>query len=75
LAIQPTALAGAIEFEMPLVKIVLLCMEARFSGGDVQLSNEHDDFAWAPLSSLLTFDLTDHVKPFMVAYSQRPPAS
>src|SRR5437762_4704786 len=45
LDVRITGLAGATQFDMPLVQVVLLCMEARITGGQIRLSEEHDDFA------------------------------
>src|SRR5262245_46341455 len=52
LEIEVDALAGALQFEMPKVNVVLLCMEARITGGKFQLSEEHDESAWVSLSEL-----------------------
>lgn len=71
LRIEIMGLAGATQFEMPMVNVVLLCMEARIGGGEIKLSEEHDDFAWAPLGDLQNWPLTDQVKAFMLDYATR----
>ncbi|MFC1634705.1 NUDIX hydrolase [Planctomycetota bacterium] len=51
-------LAGASEFELPHIKIVLLYMKAHVVSGEVILSHEHQDYAWLPLSEFRTKPLT-----------------
>jgi len=71
LTVELTGLAGAIEFEMPKVRVVLLCMEARLTGGTIRMSEEHDDSAWVPLSALKDQTLPDSQRGFMLDYAQR----
>ncbi len=71
LDVEITGLAGATQFEMPAVNVVLLCMETRLNAGDVRLSEEHDDFAWVPLSDLENWDIVESAKPLMVEYAKR----
>jgi len=71
LRIEIIGLAGATQFEMPKVKVVLLCMEARIGGGVIRLSNEHDDFAWVPLGELTRLPLPEQVGDFMLDYAQK----
>jgi 8-oxo-dGTP diphosphatase len=70
LEVELTALAGATQFEMPKAQIVLLCMEARIIGGEVKLSEEHDDFTWVPLSELQRLRLLPGVGDFMLDYAK-----
>jgi 8-oxo-dGTP diphosphatase len=71
LEIEITGLAGATQFEMATVVVVLLCMEARLTGSEVKLSDEHDDFAWVPLDELGLKPLPTQVSDFMQAYARR----
>lgn len=71
LTVELTALAGAMEFEMPAVRVVLLCMEARLTGGTMSLSEEHDEAAWIPLSNLQDQNLLAHQRVFMLDYARR----
>lgn len=71
LEIELTGLAGATEFEMPKVHVVALCFEARVAGGQVKLSEEHDAFEWVPWSELQKWDLTEHIKTFMLDYIKK----
>lgn len=71
LEIEITGLAGATQFEMPKANVVLLCMEARVAGGELKLSEEHDDFTWIPLNELSRLSLADQVKDFMFDYAAR----
>jgi len=71
LEIAIIGLAGATSFEMPQVRIVMLCLECRVMGGQLQLSKEHDDFAWVFLRDLGNWPLTDQVRSFMLDYATR----
>ena len=71
LEIELTGVAGAMSFEMPAAHIVLLCLEARRLGGEIQLSEEHDDFAWAALGELSRYEFTPGVGDFMLDYAKR----
>lgn len=71
LEIEITGLAGATQFEMSTVNVVLLCMEARLTGGKVKLSDEHDEFAWVPLAELDRQVLPSQIRDFMLTYAQR----
>ncbi len=48
---------GAAESESPANRIVYLILEGRRLTGEVRLSGEHEDYAWAPLSELAKLDL------------------
>ena len=69
--VEITGLAGATEFEMPAVRVVLVCLEARAVGGELKLSEEHDAAAWVPWAEFSGYDLTEHARPFMIEYSLR----
>ncbi|NUQ64283.1 MAG: NUDIX hydrolase [Pirellulales bacterium] len=71
LQIELTGVAGAFHVEMPQQHLAVLCMEARLSGGELRLSEEHDQSAWAPLPELLQWDLTGGFRQFAEAYVQR----
>jgi 8-oxo-dGTP diphosphatase len=71
LEVELTGLAGALEFEMPKVRVVLLCMEARLTGGTMRLSDEHDESAWVQLADLKEWTLPDHHRDFMLDYANR----
>lgn len=71
LQIEITGLAGATSFEMPNVTVVLLCMEVQLKGGSLRLSEEHDDSAWVSPADLAQYDLTEHIRPFMLEYAAK----
>ncbi|MGO8697041.1 MAG: NUDIX hydrolase [Limisphaerales bacterium] len=71
LEIEITGLAGSTQFEMPAVNVVMLCMEARLAGGELKLSDEHDEFAWVPLAELDQQVLPSQIREFMLAYAKR----
>lgn len=71
LDIEITGLAGATEFEMPKVHVVLLCMEARIRGRDrIVLSHEHDAWEWLPLDKLEGLPLPDATRDFILEYAR-----
>lgn len=57
LEIELTGVAGAFGIEMAQLRIAVLCFEARCRGGALQLSEEHDESAWAPRDELLQWNL------------------
>jgi len=59
------------QFEMPNVHVILLCLEARPLGTAVRLSEEHDDFAWVALSELSQYPGSPGVGEFMLDYAKR----
>ncbi|MFH0953776.1 MAG: NUDIX domain-containing protein [Verrucomicrobiota bacterium] len=71
LQVEITGLAGATHFEMPAVHVILLCLEARLAGGELKLSEEHDEAGWTPLAELRRLELADQVRPFMLDYVAR----
>ncbi|MDP8236413.1 MAG: NUDIX domain-containing protein [Candidatus Erginobacter occultus] len=71
LEIEITGLAGVTLFELPEVKVVLLCMEARTAGAEVRLSSEHDAWEWAPLAELSRRQMPRVIRPFVLAYARR----
>ncbi len=71
LTIELTGFAGAVDFEMPAVQVVLLCLEARRLSGEVRLSHEHDDSAWVRPAEFARFQLLPRLTDFMAAYARR----
>jgi len=71
LDVEITGLAGAMQFEMPKVSVVLLCMEVRQLGGSLKLSEEHDDAAWVALEDFSKWEITEHTKAFMLEYATK----
>lgn len=74
LDIEITDLVGASRFDMPRLHVVVLCMEARLTGGTLTLSEEHDAAEWVPLAELSHWDLTEHVRPLMLEYAEKKAA-
>ena len=70
LEVEITGLAGATHFEMPKVNVVLLCMETRIVGGEIKLSDEHDQFMWVPLSELSRWPVPEQIAKFMLQYAK-----
>ena len=71
LDVEITGLVGATSFDMPRVHVVVLCIEARLTGGTLTLSHEHDAAEWVPPAELSRWDLPEHVRPFMLEYAGR----
>jgi 8-oxo-dGTP diphosphatase len=71
LEVRITGLAGATMYEMPQLHVVLLCMEARRVSGELRLSEEHDDLAWAPLGELARYPFSPGIGAFMLDYAKR----
>lgn len=63
--------AGATHFEMPAINVAVLFLEAEHVGGQVKLSEEHDDYAWVPLSDIASRPLPSQVQDFMQDYAKR----
>jgi ADP-ribose pyrophosphatase YjhB (NUDIX family) len=68
LEIELVGVAGAFHIEMAQQHLAVLCMEAKPTGGTFALSEEHDQSAWAPLSDLLRWNLTDGFREFAQEY-------
>jgi 8-oxo-dGTP diphosphatase len=68
---QIIGLAGATQFEMPAASVIMLCLEARMTGGTLRLSEEHDDLAWAPLAEFQKYTFSPGVDAFMLDYAKR----
>lgn len=71
LEVEVTGLVGATQFEMTVANVILLCLETRLLGGEVRLSDEHDDFAWVPLAKLAQWDLVESMRQLALDYAQR----
>lgn len=71
LAVALTAFAGATSFEMPKKRVIMVCMEARTTGGELALSDEHDAAAWVPFADFPGRPLTEPVRAFMLEYAAR----
>jgi 8-oxo-dGTP diphosphatase len=71
LEVEITGVVGAMAYEMPAVHVVLLCLETRVAGGELKLSEEHDQFAWVPFEQYAHVDLVDNVRPFMLDYAAK----
>jgi hypothetical protein len=50
---------------MPDVRVVLLCMHARLTGGELCLSEEHDDSAWVAPEAMTAWDVIPPMRPIL----------
>lgn len=71
LEVEICGFAGATCFEMTAVYMVLLCLETRLLGGELRMSEEHDQFFWVPLSELERYSFTPGVGEFMLDYARK----
>lgn len=71
LAVTPTRLAGATEFEHPNGRILVIALEAKTRRQCVRLSAEHDAYAWVPLNELRHYRCVSAVAAFMRRYAHR----
>ena len=67
LEVEVTGLYGAMQFEMPALHVVLLCMNACITGGAPRLSEEHDAWDWVLPADLASRPLAGSVGDFMMA--------
>ncbi len=70
LEVEITGLAGATQWEMATVNVILLCLEARWTAGEVRPSEEHDAWEWVPLSQFPGRALTSQARDFMLDYAK-----
>jgi 8-oxo-dGTP diphosphatase len=71
LQIELTGVAGAFLIEMAQMHLAVLCMEAKACGGELRLSDEHDQSAWVPLAELSKWNLTAGFRDFAEGYVKR----
>lgn len=71
LEIELTALAGATQFEIDAIHVIVLCMQARVIRGELRLSDEHDEFAWVPWEDFANWDLHEHMRTLMLDYAKQ----
>ena len=71
LDIEITGLAGATQFAVANVNVVMLFLEARVLGGELHLSREHDDATWVAWKDLLRYQLPPHMQEFVMSYADR----
>jgi 8-oxo-dGTP diphosphatase len=65
-------LLGAIEFELPTIKVACLIMEGRLKSRDISLSSEHDAYQWLRLEEVRHVDLATHFRRYFFSdQSQR----
>ena len=63
---------GAYGFTMPDRPdrpMAVLCLEATPAGGELRLSEEHDEFSWVALTELKRWTMTPALKEFAVSYA------
>lgn len=71
LDVELTGFLGATSFEVPKLHIVLVCFDARTTGGELRLSEEHDAAEWVPWPRLAGYPLAESVRAFMLEQARR----
>ena len=71
LEVEVTGFAGTFYFEMAVAHVVAICLEARVIGGELRISDEHDDYAWVAPAELGQYRLVDAHGPAIYAYLQK----
>ncbi len=71
--IEITGLAASGEFELPEVRVVCLCMEARPTTNPIglKLSPEHEESAWVAMSEFSRYELSRDMAGVMRAYAKK----
>jgi 8-oxo-dGTP diphosphatase len=63
-------LVGAVEFELPGVRVVCLVLEAASRSAQVRLSPEHQEYQWAERRQLGQLDIFDPLQPLLKSYAR-----
>ncbi len=71
LKINLAGVAGATEYDCPTVRLAVLFMEAALQSGEVQLSSEHDEYAWVERSKLPEMGFAGQLREFVLDYCRR----
>jgi len=71
LQISVRRLLGAIEYEVPAVKVACLIMEGDLITHDVKLSSEHDSYKWVRPSEVHQTDLATQFRRFFAGDQSR----
>jgi 8-oxo-dGTP diphosphatase len=71
LQVRLTRVVGSAQSELPERIVAYLILEAVAHGGDVQLSDEHDDFQWLSRLELPTLRYPPQFVEFVDAYSRK----
>ena len=61
LDVQLVCYVGGIEWPLPHIRIVFIVMEARISGGEFKLSDEHEESKWVSVEELKRLELCDPI--------------
>ncbi len=65
LTVALTGLAGAVEFDLPTIKVACLIVETQVSGGTFRLSQEHDAYKWVDEAKIAGVDIVAHFQRFL----------
>jgi 8-oxo-dGTP diphosphatase len=71
LSVVLTGVAGATEYDCPTLRLAVLFMEAAVQSGEVQLSSEHDEYAWVERSKLPEMGFAGQLREFILDYCHR----
>jgi 8-oxo-dGTP diphosphatase len=65
LEIEIVGPAGVSSFELPAIRVLVLCMEARPTGGEVRISFEHEAYAWVSVSEISQYQIVEQIRPIL----------
>ena len=71
LEVQLLSVLGAYGLDMAHVRVAVLCLDARVTGGKLCLDEDHDDYAWVPAAEVPNRDLVDGLRPVAEGYAAR----
>jgi 8-oxo-dGTP diphosphatase len=71
LAITLTGVAGATEYDCPIVRLAVLFLRAEVQSGQVQLSSEHDNYDWVEPGRLPELGFAGQLRAFIHNYCQK----
>ena len=64
LAISPISLAGAVDFPLGDIRVIMLILRATCEAWEVTISDEHQAYRWVRWEEAADMDLTEQLKEF-----------
>jgi 8-oxo-dGTP diphosphatase len=71
LEVNVQKVAGVTESETSTLRVVTLIFKGTRKSGQVQLSDEHDEYVWVPVQELPSHDIVVHLKMFLEEQAKR----
>jgi len=70
LSVAITGLVGAVHSEMPTAHVILLCLSAEIVGGEIRMSEEHEEYAWVPWADFPQWELAEQNSTLMLDWAR-----